>query len=106
MGTKKPGTMAGRVRLWVGRSSGFDQPFGFVNHSMASAAGDSTPREVVDPGNCCAVWAGNDAAIATGTGEPVNFAGVHAIARRMADSARRLAVPCAKKAMMTRRPRF
>jgi len=51
---------------------------------MASAAGDSTPGEVVDPGGCCAVWAGNDAAIATGTGEPVNFAGGHAIAPMIA----------------------
>lgn len=33
-----------------GRSTGFDQPIGFVDHAMAAAARDGTPCEVKDTG--------------------------------------------------------
>jgi len=67
-----------------GRSTGFDQPVGFVNHAMAAAASDGTPCEMVNTGGRCTVWASNDAAITSGTGEPVNLTGDHETAPMIA----------------------
>ena len=51
---------------------GFDQPIGFIHHAMAAAACDGAPCEMVDRGNCAAVWAGNHSAITTGSGVSVH----------------------------------
>ena len=51
---------------------GFDQPVGFVHHAMTTAACDGAPCEMVDRGNGAAMWAGNQAAITTGTGVSVD----------------------------------
>lgn len=76
--------MAGRGKGSGGRSTGFDQPFDFIDHALTAAASDGTPCEVKDTGIRCTVWASNDAASTWRTGEPVNLAGSHETAPMIA----------------------
>ena len=86
---------------------GFDQPVGFVHHAMATAARDGAPCEMVNRGNGAAVWAGNRAAIATGTRVSVDGLRHHsAPLASIAALALRLPVPCAMNAIMRLRGRL
>jgi len=71
-------------KVWDGRSTGFDQPFGFIDHALTAAARDGTPCKVIDAGIGCTVWASNDAASTWRTGESVNVASDHETAPMIA----------------------
>ena len=81
--TIKNPASAGRERMGNG-SVGRDQPVFFVDHAFTAAAGDGTPCEMVNTGDCFAVWAGDQTPIASGSGVTVDGRRCHLAASAIA----------------------